>query len=395
MSHHVGARFWRADNCRQGLMALPLSVAFFSLAFALAGCQQPTKAAPPVASVPVVVATVVQRDVPLTLNAIGNVQAVATVTVTPQIAGQVTGVYFKEGQNVRKGQRLFTINPQTLQAELQRAEGNLARDSAQAANAITKAGRYKKLLDEGVVARELYDELQAEARSSSASVAADRAAVQAARVQLRFTSINAPISGRTGSLLVYPGNVVEANKGALVTLNQISPIYVNFAIPEQQLLAVKKYAAAGSLKVEAILTGEEAKPVRGRMSFMDNSVDPATGTIRLKGTFDNPEGRLWPGQFVNVVLTLATQDNAIVVPTPAVQTGQQGQFVFVVKPDLTAETRPVVVSRTLGNESIIEQGLRAGEKVVTDGQIRIQPGIKLDVKPAAPAAQIAAPADHS
>lgn len=395
MSHHVDARWWRAVAAREGRLAFPLGVSLVVMALTFVGCQKQTQAAAPAPSVPVVVATAVQRDVPLTLNAIGNVQAMATVTVTPQIAGQITAVYFKEGQNVRKGQRLFSINPQPLQAELQRAEGNLARDSAQSANAVSKADRYKKLLDEGVVAHELYDELQAEARSSSASVAADRAAVQAARVQLQFTAINAPISGRTGSLLVYPGNVVEANKGALVTLNQISPIYVNFAIPEQQLVAVKKYAAAGSLKVDAMVTGEESKPVRGRMSFVDNSVDPATGTIKLKGTFDNAESRLWPGQFVNVVLTLTTQGNAIVVPTPAVQTGQQGQFVFVVKPDMTAETRPVVVTRTVGNESIIDKGLRAGEKVVTDGQIRIQPGIKLDVKQATPAAQIATPADHS
>ncbi len=372
-----------------GRVAVCLSWALIAIAFS--GCQKATQAAAPRPTVPVVVASVTQRTVPLTLNAIGNVQAVATVTVTPQIAGQITAVYFNEGQNVRKGQRLFSINPQTLQAELQRAEGNLAKDSAQSTNAISKAERYKKLLDEGVVAHELYDELQAEARSSSASVAADRAAVQSVRVQMQFTSINAPISGRTGSLLVYPGNVVEANKGALVTLNQISPIYVNFAIPEQQLTAVKKYAAAGAMRVEALITGDESKPVRGRMSFVDNSVDPATGTIKLKGMFDNPDGRLWPGQFVNIVLTLAEQNNAIIVPTPAVQTGQQGQFVFVVKPDMTAETRPVVVTRTVGNESIVDKGLQPGEKVVTDGQLRIQPGMKLDVKPGAPPAPATAP----
>ncbi len=372
-----------------GRVAVCLSLALIAIVFS--GCQKATQAAAAKPSVPVVIASVTARTVPLTLNAIGNVQAVATVTVTPQIAGQITAVYFKEGQNVRKGQRLFSINPQPLQAELQRAEGNLARDSAQSTNAVSKAERYKKLLDEGVVAHELYDELQAEARSSSASVAADRAAVQSVRVQLQFTSINAPISGRTGSLLVYPGNVVEANKGALVTLNQISPIYVNFAIPEQQLTAVKKYAAAGSLRVEALVTGDESKPVRGRLSFVDNSVDPATGTIKLKGMFDNADGRLWPGQFVNIVLTLAEQNNAIIVPTPAVQTGQQGQFVFVVKPDMTAETRPVVVTRTVGNESIVDKGLQPGEKVVTDGQIRIQPGIKLDVKPGAPPAPATAP----
>lgn len=361
----------------------------------LAGCGKQdsspaqAKSAPP--PVPVVIGQVQTQDVPLTLQAIGNVEATESVDVKSQITAELTQVHFTQGQDVARGQLLFSLDRRQLEADVKRAEGNLLRDEAQAKNARVQAERYAKLLQEGVVARQQYDQFMAAAEAGEATVAANRAALEYARLQLQYTRIYAPISGRTGNLAVHRGNLVKANDLALVTINQIAPIDVSFAIPEQQLLDVKRHMASGTLAVDVTppasattAAGERPAPMRGRLTFTDNAVDPATGTIKLKASFPNADRKLWPGQFVDVNLTLTTQKNATVVPSQAVQTGQQGSYIFVVKDDMTAEMRPVTVARTSGNISVITEGARAGEKIVTDGMLRLMQGSKVQPKDAAP-----------
>ncbi len=366
-------------------------------------------------AVPVTVSDVVERDVPVELRAIGNVQASSTVSVLAQVGGEVFKVHFKEGQDVRQGDLLFTIDPRPFEATLAQvqaqlaqhramvtqAEANLARDTAQLENARVEEGRYKKLVEGGYVAREQYDQIRTNERSLAATIDADRAAVENAkaavradeaavenaRLQLGYTVIRAPFDGRTGNLLIHQGNVVKANDvgNPLVVITRVHPIYVAFAVPEQELERIKRYRASGELKVEALAPGQTA-PARGELSFVNNTVDMNTGTIQLKATFPNADNALWPGQFVSVILTLTTQPRAVVVPSQAVQTGQQGAYVFVVKPDLTVETRPVVPGFVSGRDTVITKGLEPGERVVTDGQLRLVPGARVEIKASAPAA---------
>jgi len=390
-----------------GVLALIIAAAI-ALPFLFGGKQQaaqPTQSPP---AVPVTVAQVVQESVPLQISAIGTVEAYSKVNVTSEASGQLTKVYFTEGQHVKKGDPLFTIDPRTSQAELsgaianqsravgqqRQAEANLAKDMAQARTAEVTAQRYETLYKAGVVSREQYDQArtnadalaavvkadQAAIASEQESVSAARAAAEAARVQLSFTQIRAPVSGRTGSLMIHAGNVIKANDtNPLVVINQTNPIYVTFAVPETQLPDIKRYMAQGALQVTAVIPNDSGLPEQGTLTFVDNAVDTATGTVKLKATFANDQQRLWPGQFVNTTLTLATQPDANVVPSPAVQTGQQGRYVFVVKPDQTVEMRAVEVERTTGEKSIIAGGLSAGETVVTDGQLRLRPGSKVRV----------------
>ena len=356
-----------------------LTAALVASVLALTGCSKQPAAAPPPA-VPVVIAQAMQKNVPLQVRAIGNVEPYSTVQIKSQVNGQLKEVHFVEGQEVEKGQLLFEIDRRPFQAALDQAKSNLARDVAAANNAKIQAVRYTKLEQEGVAAKEQGDSIRADADSKAAAVQADEAAVENAKVDLSYCSIYSPITGRTGNLAVKPGNLVKANDvPVLVTINQVSPIYVTFAVPEINLADIKKYMAQGKLKVEAEIPNDP-KPAEGVLSFVDNSVDQATGTIKLKGTFTNADRRLWPGQFVNVVLTLATEPNRIVVPSQALQTGQQGQFVFVVKPDQTAEARQVAVERTVGGEAVITNGVQPGERVVTDGQMRLAPGTKVEPK---------------
>jgi multidrug efflux system membrane fusion protein len=367
---------------QNAFIALLFSIA---LMLAVAGCSKTeTKAAaaPSAPTVPVVIATAVQKDVPVSIRSIGNVQAYQAVAIKSQVNSQITEVHFKQGQDVNVGDLLFDLDRRQLEADLRRAENSLLRDDAQAKNNRVQSERYAKLLKEGVVAQQQYDLAVSTADASDAGVAADKDAVEFAKVQLQYTKIYAPINGRTGDLMVDLGNLVKANDVPLVTINQISPIYVNFNIPEQQLADVKRYSGEGSLHVLAVISGQVDQPIEGKLTFIDNTVDPTTGTIKLKGTFTNADRRLWPGQFVDVVLTLTTQPNAIVVPSQAVQTGQQGQFVFVIKPDNTADMRPVTVKRTVGSESVIAAGLQPGERVVIDGQVRLIKGMKVEIKTA-------------
>lgn len=331
--------------------------------------------------VPVTADNAVQKKVPLQISAIGTVEAYSTVGIKAQAGGELTQVSFKEGQDVSKGDLLFTIDTRPYEAALRQAEAILARDNVQIENARQDVLRYEDLVRKGYVARQQYDQVRTNAAALEATVNADKAMVENASLQLKYCSIYAPITGRTGSLIVNQGNLIKANAdNPMVVINQIQPVYVSFSIPERYLQEIKKYNLLGRAKVEAALSKVDDHPAEGLLTFIDNAVDRTTGTIRLKATFANKEKQLWPGQYVNVVMTLAAQPNAIVVPSKAVQTGQSGQYVFVVKSDLTVEFRPIAVARTLDDETVIEKGLNAGEQVVTDGQLRLIPGAKVEIK---------------
>lgn len=422
------------------MMRALIVAALVVTAAAVAACDrapsaQTRPAAPP--AVPVGVATAEQKVVPIQVIAVGNVQALTTVAVKSQVAGQIVDVHFKEGQEVKRGELLFTIDQRPLQASVRQMEANvekdraqlrqmeaavaqkqaevtqalanLQRDLAQMDNARVQEERYRELVRRELVAREQYDLVRTNFSALQATVAADRAAVENARaaarateamvdnakaaiaaneamvdtvrLQLAYTTIKAPMDGRTGNLLGQAGNVVKGNDdNPLVVINQVRPIYVSFAVPEQHLADVKRYLAQGGLKVEAVVGGGKGGSVVGALSFVNNTVDPTTGTIQLKATFPNADNVLWPGQFVDVALTL-TSEKATVVPAQAVQSGQQGSFVFVVKPDNTVESRPVKVGRRLGGEVVVDQGVTGGERVVTDGQLRLVPGARVEIKP--------------
>jgi len=348
-----------------------------------AGCgnKDAVQAAKPAAiAAPVKVATVASRTMPVALQAIGNVEAISTVTIKAQISGQLVGVHFKEGDFVKKGQLLFTIERPPFEAALRQAEGTLAKDEAQALNAKLDAERYEGLGRQGVVSKQQVDAAGAAAHAMAASVAADKAAVETAKINLEYTSIYSPINGRTGTIGVKEGNLVKANDvPILVTINQIEPIYVSFSVPEQQLAELKQYSAAQALKVDAAPQGS-SQHFQGRLTFIDNAVDLTTGTIKLRATFDNGAHVLWPGQFADVNLVLKSQPNAVVIPTTALQTRQNGTFVYVINQDLTAQPQPVKVGWNVGDDTVIASGLQPGQRVVTDGQLRLTPGAKVDIK---------------
>ena len=474
-----------------------LSLLIFALA-SLSACSGKGIAAKPqgrgkdAVAVPVKVATVVQKTIPLEIRAIGNVEAVSVVSVKAQIGGQLNRVYFQPGQLVKKGDLLFKIDSRPLEATLAQAKANLAKDMAQVQQAEAKqaadiaqvqqaeakwradiaqikqseakrdadaaqikaamsnlnkntaearqaeaeAQRYASLFKQGAISKNQYEQFRTQAESSTATsqagkaaienaqaaarasssgvenaravaaasnaavenaraavladgaaiesakatTKADIAAVENAQIQLSYSSIYAPIDGRTGSLLVTEGNLIKANDTTpMVTINQVSPIYVTFTIPQQKLSQVRQYMASGQLQVKAIVAKDEQHPVEGKLTFIDNAVDSATGTIKLKANFDNLDNRLWPGQFVNVLLELTQEPNAIAVPSQAIQTGQNGQYVFVVQPDMSVQMQPITVSRTVNEDAVIAEGLQAGEKVVTDGTLRLVPGAKVRI----------------
>jgi multidrug efflux system membrane fusion protein len=328
----------------------------------------------------VTTATVEQKPMPLAINVIGSAEAYSNVAVHPQITGELTSVDFKEGGDVTKGEIIFTLDFRPLQAALDQAEANLARDMAQASNAQSSAARYEDLQSRGIATTEQADQSRTSAAALQATVEADRAAVTNAKVQLQYATIMAPISGRTGALMVHEGNLVRANDTTpLVVINQVSPIYVSFGIPEGQLPDLKRYMAQGSVAVEAAPPGETVSS-KGHITFIDNAVDPTTGQIKIKASFPNEDRRLWPCQFVNVTLTLKVEPGAIVVPTAAVQNGQQGSYVFVVKPDRTVEQRSIAVERDAAESTVVQNGLTQGEIIVTDGQLRLAAGSKVSVK---------------
>src|SRR6266571_7895658 len=359
--------------------------------------------------VPVEMGVVSQKDVPVQLKAIGNVEPLSTIAVRSQVEGTLQRVGFVPGQEVKKGDVLFVIDPRPLQSALSQAEANLlkamaavrqgndivARDQATAANDKVIANRDANLLEAGVIPREQYDNDVANLQSDEATVRADQsavanlqaaqkaeqAAVENARVQLSYTTIRAPIAGKTGNLAVTAGNLVQPNATtSMVTITQSAPIYVTFSVPERDLMRIRQSSGASGLTAEVEIPGDEANHVFGKLSLVDNTVDMATGTVRLKATFQNDDRRLYPGQFVNVVLTLGIQNQAIVVPSQAVQIGQDKSFVYVVKADMTVETRTVKTGTTIENMTVIDDGLKPGEQVVTDGQLRLVPGAKVQTR---------------
>src|SRR5918996_1501658 len=339
-------------------------------------------------AVPVLVATATQKAIPIQIRAVGNSEAFSTVAVKSQVTGVINKAHFKEGQDVKKGQLLFTIDPRPLEAVLRQFEANLARDVAQLQNAREQARRYAELVKKQYVSREQYDQIRTNADALEAVVNADKAAVENARVQLSYCYIYSPIDGQVGSLLVYEGNLVRLNDAApLVVINQVTPINVTFSVPEQHLADIKRHMADGSLNVDARFQSDEGRPEQGNLAFIDNAVDRTTGTIKLKAEFKNAARRLWPGQFINVALTLSTQADAVVVPSETVQVGQEGQHVFVVKPDKRVEVRPVTVDRTNEGEAVISKGLQPGEQVVREGQFLLGPGARVEFKDSAAASE--------
>lgn len=333
------------------------------------------------AALPVTVAEAAVKVIPIELPAVGQVEAFATVTIKAQVEGEVTAVHLREGQCVRAGDPLFTIDSRPFEAQLKQVQANLARDKAQLDNARAVLQRTAAVVDKGYVSRERYDQSVADVAALEATVQADEAAVETARLQLAYCAIRAPIAGCAGEVFVDRGNVVKANDAEqpLVVIKQIDPIHVGFSVPERYLPEVKRYSAAGKLVVLAALAGRDDAPAKGQLTFVDNSVNAATGTILLKATFANTDQALWPGQFVNVTLRLASQPDAVVVPSQALQTGQQGKYLFVLKPDQTVELRPVRVDRIVGGLAVIAEGVQPGDPVVTDGQLRLFPGATVKI----------------
>jgi membrane fusion protein, multidrug efflux system len=334
---------------------------------------------------PVVVASVEEFDVPVQIHGIGNVESYQTVQIRSQVNGQIQKIFFKEGDDVHAGQLLFQLDKRPFQADLDRAMGQMKRDQAQAENSRLQAERYSGLEKEGIVAHEQADLIRSQAKAEAAAVDADKAAIESARVQLQYADILAPIDARAGVLMINLGNLVKANDTPyLVQLNQVTPIYVTFSIPEGNLSRVRQRFASGRLKVLALPKGQPDQPVEGRLSFIDNGVDTTTGTFKVKATFQNRDRRLWPGEFVDVALELSTQKNAVVVPTKAIQSGQQGDYVYVVRSDNTAESRPVKQAGTYQNLTLISEGLKAGEQVIVNGQLRVAPNAKVSIQSTTP-----------
>ncbi|MEA2166588.1 MAG: rane fusion protein multidrug efflux system [Thermoanaerobaculia bacterium] len=349
-------------------------ILLLSIALVAACKSTPPKAAD--VSVPVTVSAAQQKDVPLQIGAVGIVQPLQTVAVRVLVSGQLTRVWFREGDDVHRGQMLFSIDPRPYQAALRQSQAILARDEAQLLNAEAEKVRYASL--RGIVSREQYDAVSAAAGSARAIVAADRAAVDDARQQLSYCDIRSPLDGRAGALQVHEGNILKANDVTpVIVINQVRPISVQFSLPEGQLAAIR--AAGEGIPVTALPQGGSTTET-GRLTFIDNAVDQPTGTIALKATFANDHGVLWPGQYANATVTVSNRPNAVVVPAQAVQTSQNGQYVYIVRNNKSVELRPVTVAQQIGQLAIVGHGVAAGEMVVTDGQMNLTPASKVSVK---------------
>ena len=372
---------------------------------------KPNKAAnrPRAEVVPVEIAAATTMDVPVQIKSIGNVESISAVAVRSQVEGTLQAVHFTPGQEVKKGDLLFTIDPRPLQAMVAQASANLAKavaavdqgrqvltkDQATATNARTIMRRDATLVESGVISREEYDNAVAASKSADATVGADQSAINSlsaaakaeqanvrnAQVQLSYAVIRAPISGKTGNLVVTTGNLVRANDTTpLVTITQSSPIYVTFTVPAPDFFRIREYSGHADFRTEVSIPGSSQPSQQGKLSLIDNTVDTTTGTIRLKATFENTDGLLYPGLFTNVVLTLGTQHDAVVIPAQAVQIGQDNSFVYAVKPDMTVEVRNVKTGTPYNDMIVIDDGIKPGEKVVTDGQLRLVPGATVQAK---------------
>jgi multidrug efflux system membrane fusion protein len=372
------------------------------------GCTKDRPAAAVAVDIPVIVAKASQQAMPVEISSVGNVEAISTVSVRSQVAGPLLEVHFKEGDFVHKGQLLLTIDPRPYQAQVEAAKGaivrdqadekqaeaSLAKDSAQEAYARGEAQRYANLLEKGLIPKETAEQMKSQASVASEALSADRAAIDKARasivldqgtlnaanLQLSYCSIYSPIDGRTGAVMQKAGNLLKASDVPVVVINQVSPIDVNFTIPQQYWPEIKRHASAQGLRVTANVPQDSGSPLQGSVTFVDNSVDPTTGTIHLRATFDNSQNRLWPGLFVNAVLRLSEQPNAVVVPTQALTQGQNGTFVYVVKAGNTVEARPVQSSRAVSGLAVIDHGIKPGEIVVIDGQTRLAQNTKVQIK---------------
>jgi multidrug efflux system membrane fusion protein len=342
------------------------------------GSRAEAPKAPP--TVPVSVAKVVRKTVPVRVHAIGNVEPHTTVAIKARIDGQIVAVHFKEGDEVREGQTLFEIDRRPFEAQIAQAQANLAKDRALLDRANEQEKRYQDLLQQKFISPDAYAQIKTNVATGAAQVRADQAAIDSVRLQLAYCTIRAPITGYAGKIQIQQGNLVKANDtNSLVVINQIVPVNVSFSVPEQRLAAVRKYQADGELQVSSQIPGAGEKPIPGKLSFIDNTTDATTGTIRLKAEFPNTDRMLWPGQFVDVVLTLTHQNDAIVVPPMAIQNGPNGQYVFVVKADKSVELRDIKVARSEGDITVVASGLKPGETVVTVGQLRLAPGSKIVV----------------
>lgn len=339
-----------------------------------------TVASKEAAAVPVTTASVVTKSVPMRLVAVGNVEAYTTVSVKARVDGQIVAVRFKEGDEVRQNAVLFEIDARPYVAALKQAQANQGKDKALLDRAIEQEKRYRDLLAKNFISNDAYEQVRTNVETAKATYDGDEAAIENAKLSLDYCTIRSPVTGYAGKILIQQGNLVKANDvSPLVTINQIVPIFATFSVPEQSLSAVREYQSKGALKVVATVPNSGKAPATGKISFIDNSADPTTGTIKLKAEFPNTDKVLWPGQFVNVVLNLYEQADAIVAPNTAVQNGPNGQYVFVVKPDMTVELRNIKVSRAEGNDTVVASGLAPGEQVVTVGQLRLAPGMKVTV----------------
>jgi membrane fusion protein, multidrug efflux system len=359
------------------LVAWGIAAYFSTDSGAKEGRKDGAKGPPPV---PVTVVAVAQQTVPVRLHAIGNVEAYSTVAVRARVDGQIVEVNLREGAPVKKGAVLFRVDPRPYEAALRQAEANALRDAAARDQARSQDRRYQELLEKNFVSKEAYAQIRTNAATAEATAKASEAALENARLNLEYCTIRSSLDGYVGRVLLQAGNMVRANDASpLVVINQVRPIYVNFAVPEQNLAEVRSHMARGPLEVAVVPPDPQLPAVRGELIFVDNAVDPSTGTIRLRAQFDNADAALWPGQFVNVSLRLYEQADALLVPAQAVQTGPEGQYVYVVGDDLVADVRRITVQRTEGERAIVAKGLAKGERVVTRGQLRLGPKVKVQI----------------
>lgn len=356
----------------------------------LAACSpgKKTSSAEKSTSVPVAVVSAQQKDIPVQLGAIGNVRPYSTISIRSRVDGQLQKASFKEGDYVNKGQLVFTIDPRPFEAALDQAKAVLARDLALATNAVVSLRRNLELAKSQIIAPTELDQSRANADAARATVVASEEAVKSAELQLSYCYIRSPVDGRVGVLLANEGNMIKNNDTIMAIINQVKPINIDFSVPEKELLNIRRYMEEqGGLKTEATIPNDNSPPQLGELSVINNTVDPATGTILLRSIFSNPNEKLWPGQFVDVKLTLTIQRDAVVVPSQAIQVSQEGKNVFVVRPDSTVEARPVVTGRQVGSEIVIEKGLKPHERVVTSGQLRLVSGMKVRIQTNAPVAR--------
>ncbi|HQG31745.1 MAG TPA: efflux RND transporter periplasmic adaptor subunit [Deltaproteobacteria bacterium] len=339
--------------------------------------KKKSRSEPPV---PVVTAVAVRKTIPVQIEAVGTVEAFRTISLKSRVTESIRKILFKEGQDVKKGKLLVLLDTRAKKAALEQAEATLAKDRALARYAKEQSRRYSELIEKDYVARDQYDQVRANAESLAAVVKADEAAVENTRLEIGYCSIYSPIDGRIGKVSVDEGNIVMADNTEIAVINQITPVEVSFAVPEKALPEIKKFFSKGSLGVEASIPGSDAPPEKGELTFVDNAIDKTTGTITLKGTFANQDKRLWPGQYVDVVLNLTTESDVVVVPSESIEQGPDGKYVYVVKKDQTVEMRPVVSGRAYEGFTVIADGVREGEQVVTDGQLRLTPGAKVSIR---------------